>query len=288
MSRKKNKNKPDAKPAMGATHATAGEVSDWGAKLDAPPPPPLSSSEEAEPASKKKKATAPSVMGFLSRVGGAPTLGKTPARGLLGKISADDLRAVGRLPNDGADGEGDHLPPPPAPPAEVMAAPEVVPVATEPETPVARVDVKVVEETPAAPLTTESASERLRALRHLTPPRGTIENRKSDRYPFRVTVEYTAVGRSSSELADNLSEKGLFIHTANPLEVGDPVMINFAVPDATFPLTFPARVKWVTAFGSLNNATPGMGLEFTALDDKKRRALESIISRLRRPGREEA
>jgi uncharacterized protein (TIGR02266 family) len=190
-------------------------------------------------------------MVFLSRVAGAsPAQGKTPARGLLGKITAQDLKDAGRVPDDGPVA----APPPPPP----------------------------VEPAPAQPVLTPE--ERLARLRQMDTQEGSRDKRMSDRFPFAVMVEYSTVGRTCTELADNLSATGMFIHTSTPLEIGDPVMVNFTVPDTNFPLTFPARVKWVSAFGGLDRPTAGMGLEFTALDDKRRRALASIMARLRGGG----
>jgi uncharacterized protein (TIGR02266 family) len=246
----------------------AADAGDWPLPVDAPVT--EAGSGEGDEAAKRRRPSAPSVMGFLSRVGGAPTLGKTPARGLLGRITQDDLRAVGRLADGQADGQAEAL----APPATGLA-PEETP------SPAATVEVQVPEADGAQPKAQGPTAEGPDAL----PPgradsrRG--QQRRSDRFPFPVSVEYRAAGQPARHTADNLSATGMFIHTATPLEVGDAVIVNFSVPEAALPLTLGARIKWVTAAGTLDAPLSGMGLEFSALDDKKRRALALVVARLR-------
>ncbi|MBI5495689.1 MAG: PilZ domain-containing protein [Deltaproteobacteria bacterium] len=269
MAKKKKHQGPSGAASGGgmaaAVHDARGETSDWGTKVERPWEPPAAPAPEAEhdKAERKKKASAPSVMGFLQRVGGAAGTGRTPARGLLGKITAEDLKSVGRAPEQ---------PPPAAAPAAE-------------EKPVAQVDVALDPQPVTPPDPLPSVEERLRKVgdmgRRSAVSSGDRANRKDDRYPFSVRVEYSTVGRSAAEMAENLSATGIFIHTSTPLEIGDPVMVNFQVADSAFPLTLPARVKWVSAYGGIDRPSSGMGLEFTALDDKKRRTLAGIIARLR-------
>jgi|GEM_PF-1131686 uncharacterized protein (TIGR02266 family) len=281
--KKKNKKGAPATPAAAPQnpHSTTGEQSDWGAKMDAPwmapkkdPPPPEASqdvvavaSEPAKRARSAKGANAagqgtptPSVMGFLAKVG-TPQGGQSPARGLLGKVTAEDLKAVGRLPADAvehAEGGG----------AAVTLVAD----------PVAKAPVHLAPPPPPDPSTPEDRLARLRALNREENGR---DKRRNDRLPFSVRVEYSTVGRTRSEMAENLSATGMFIHTSQPLEVGDPVMVHFSVPDSNMPLSLPARVKWVSAFGELDRPSGGMGLEFTALDERARRNLATVMARLK-------
>ncbi len=282
--KKKNQKGAPATPAAAPQnpHSTTGEQSDWGAKMEAPwmapkkdPPPPAASEDDlpvasaAEPAKRargsKGSASAgqgtptPSVMGFLAKVG-TPQGGQSPARGLLGKVTAEDLKAVGRLPADAAE----H--------AEGGAA-----GGTSVAQPAAKVPVQLAPP-PPDPSTPEDRLARLRALNREENGR---DKRRNDRLPFSVRVEYSTVGRTRSEMAENLSATGMFIHTSQPLEVGDPVMVHFSVPDSNMPLSLPARVKWVSAFGELDRPSGGMGLEFTALDDRARRNLATVMARLK-------
>lgn len=246
---------------------------------------PMSENEEPISSPGKKKSSTPSVMGFLSKVGGAPRQGSTPAKGLLGKISKEDLQRVGRLEGGPDMSEEDLLPPPVKDSAE--EAPESVRAEVAPipdrEPVVANVTVPV----PSIPGDTRTTLKPYGGTEvNAQQASGGANRRAEERFPFTVQVEYTAVGTTASERAENLSMHGMFILTANPLEVGDAVMVSFAVPQGNLILTIPARVKWVSAFGSLEAPTPGMGVEFTALDDKRRRLLETITQRLRKPDQE--
>jgi len=121
------------------------------------------------------------------------------------------------------------------------------------------------------------------ALKDLSPAAKGVENRVTDRISFKVQVDYSAVGGTSTEPAENLSTTGMFIHTVSPLEVGDAVTVSFLMPGTSMGLILPARVKWVNAFDR-GGRKSGMGLEFTAMDEKKKRALATVIARIRDRG----
>ena len=78
----------------------------------------------------------------------------------------------------------------------------------------------------------------------------------------------------------NASLTGVFIETASPLEVGDAVEIAFPRPGGR-KLKVQGRVRWVTPFGGLNDARPGMGVELFGVDAEKRELLAELISRRR-------
>ena len=105
-------------------------------------------------------------------------------------------------------------------------------------------------------------------------------DRRHSRVPFRVRVEYSTVGVSADAEAENLSVSGMFIKTTAPLEVGDAVMVHFPGPSRGGAVSVAARVKWAQAIGGVHHPESGMGLEFTGLDDRKKRALSGIVALL--------
>ncbi len=228
---------------------------------------------------KSKRGNAPSVMGFLSKVGGMPRLGDTPAKGLLGDISQEDLREAGRL---GAD---EPILDSMDPAAVVESAPEPIP---EMET-VATVEADLgepgerwdhLEDIMAED---EAAASRLVRARQVgaRTNRSSANSRQAERLSADLRVEYRNAGRVEVDLAADISTGGAFVRTATPLDVGDPILLTFEVPNLRFPLQIVARVKWVAPFGDKSRARPGMGVEFVALDDRKRALLEDLVRQAR-------
>ncbi|MFH1809839.1 MAG: TIGR02266 family protein [Pseudomonadota bacterium] len=218
-------------------------------------------SKTKDPASEgERRSSAPSVMGFLKRVGGMPRVGHTPAKGMLGEISKEDLIEAGRL------GAGPLEPRP-----ELESAATVEAELSEPAGRWEHLEDVVLEDT--------AAVSRLRLARQVgaRANRGDPNARREERIPARLRVEYRRAGKVEVDLAGNISTGGAFVRTANPLQVGDPLLLSFDVPDRRLPLQVAARVKWVTPFGDINNALAGMGVEFVALDDDKRQALQSLV-----------
>ncbi|MBN2360954.1 MAG: TIGR02266 family protein [Deltaproteobacteria bacterium] len=205
----------------------------------------------------KRKRGAPSVITFLKRVGGTPRVENTPAKGLLGAISPADLAAAGRLD---ADDENTGF--------------EVATVVAELGEPVGRFDH--LDEISADDALAAERINRARA-QIASLGRRDRETRDAARIEVELPVEFHNAGRVEVDLASNISLRGAFVRTATPLDVGDPLLLTFDVPGSRFPLQVAARVRWVTAFGDPDSGRPGMGVEFIALDDRKRSALEQLL-----------
>lgn len=109
-----------------------------------------------------------------------------------------------------------------------------------------------------------------------------MENkRRSTRLHHEIPVAYRSVGSFLTDWATNISQGGLFINTRKPLPVGTAVKILIQLPGASFPFQLAGRVARVTDFDNRANMVPGMGIEFTDVDDPKRREVESFVDRLR-------
>ena len=220
-------------------------------------------SKKAHTAGKGGSKKAPSVMGFLQKVGGMPRMGDTPAKGLLGGISREDLVEAGRL-NEGGEPRIE----------EVELAPVATTVEADLSEPQGRWDhlEDIVAED-------DVAVSRLKLARQVGAKinRGSADMRTAERRPAQVHVEYRNAGRVEVDLAANLSSGGAFVRTATPLDVGDPMLLSFRLPGRRLPLQVAARVKWVAPFGDRGGARPGMGVEFVALDERARLALETLM-----------
>ncbi len=105
--------------------------------------------------------------------------------------------------------------------------------------------------------------------------------RRAARLHHDIPVAYRSVGSFLSDWATNISQGGLFINTRKPLPVGTAVKILVQLPGASFPFQLGGRVTRVTQFDNKANMVPGMGVEFTDVDDAKRREIEAFVARLR-------
>ena len=101
--------------------------------------------------------------------------------------------------------------------------------------------------------------------------------RKNDRRPFTARVQLSAAiaGINAETQTTNVSSGGVFIETTRLLEVGDPLVLTFK--DDEGGILVGGRVRWVTPFGTIDDPRPGMGVEFTGLDDKKRARLRVVL-----------
>jgi type IV pilus assembly protein PilZ len=106
--------------------------------------------------------------------------------------------------------------------------------------------------------------------------------RRAARLHHEIPVAYRSVGSFLSDWATNISHGGLFINTRKPLPVGTEVKLLLQLPGAAFPCELAGRVTRVTQYDNKANMVPGMGIEFTALDDPRRREIEQFVARLRK------
>jgi uncharacterized protein (TIGR02266 family) len=106
--------------------------------------------------------------------------------------------------------------------------------------------------------------------------------RKATRLHHEIPVAYRSVGSFLTDWATNISQGGLFINSRKPLAVGTAVKIIIQLPGAAFPYEMAGRVTRVTLFDNHANMVPGMGIEFTDVDEAKRREIEAFVERLRK------
>ncbi len=111
--------------------------------------------------------------------------------------------------------------------------------------------------------------------------KGKDNKRRSARLQHEIPVAYKSVGSFLSDWATNISHGGLFINTRKPLPVGTAVTILIQLPGASFPCELAGRVTRVAEFANHANMVPGMGIEFTGVDDTRRREIDAFVDRLR-------
>ena len=110
---------------------------------------------------------------------------------------------------------------------------------------------------------------------------GSDNKRRAARLHHQIPVAYRSVGSFLSDWATNISHGGLFINTRNPLPVGTAVRILVQIPGTSFPYQLGGRVTRVSDYDNKTNMVPGMGVEFTELDEPMRREIAAFVQRLR-------
>ncbi len=111
--------------------------------------------------------------------------------------------------------------------------------------------------------------------------KGKDNKRRSARLQHEIPVAYKSVGSFLSDWATNISHGGLFINTRKPLPVGTAVTILIQLPGTSFPCELAGRVTRVAEFDNHANMVPGMGIEFTSVDDARRQEIDAFVERLR-------
>ena len=106
--------------------------------------------------------------------------------------------------------------------------------------------------------------------------------RRAARLHHEIPVAYRSVGSFLTDWATNISQGGLFINTRKPLAVGTEVKILVQLPGASFPFQLEGRVTRVTEFDNHANLVPGMGVEFTGVDERQRDEIQAFVERLRK------
>ncbi len=106
--------------------------------------------------------------------------------------------------------------------------------------------------------------------------------RRAVRLHHEIPVAYRSVGSFLTDWATYLSRGGMFINTRKPLSVGTDVKILLQLPGTSFPYELAGRVTRVTEYDNHANMVPGMGVEFTSVDEGKRREIDAFVDRLRR------
>lgn len=110
----------------------------------------------------------------------------------------------------------------------------------------------------------------------------TSDGRIEPRVPTRLTVKlaYDSVGAFVERHAINISRGGIFIRTKDPKPVSTRVKLLIGIHDGTAVIRGEGVVRWITqpsAPGEPPN-TPGMGIQFTDLDEHSQQLIDQIVA----------
>jgi uncharacterized protein (TIGR02266 family) len=104
------------------------------------------------------------------------------------------------------------------------------------------------------------------------------ELRRHPRQPIQVDFRAREAAGSGLLLFEgvDLSAGGAFLRSDILLEQGEVLVVEFRVPGVPRLMKSQARVAWVRRFPADGEA-PGMGVQFLALPEEDRKALESYL-----------
>ncbi len=104
------------------------------------------------------------------------------------------------------------------------------------------------------------------------------ENRREQRLPVEVKVDYRTVGSFITDYSKNISKGGVFINTSLPLPVGERVRLRLTLPDGDAPFALDGIVKWVSTLRDRDRHPAGMGIEFVDFDEEVKAKLEALVT----------
>ena len=98
------------------------------------------------------------------------------------------------------------------------------------------------------------------------------ERRGFPRVPKIIEIQFSSNSPPITARITDVSEKGIFIDTVNPLKAGDHVKFNFSLSDTPSekPIEGEGTVIW-------NQQMVGMAIEFSQLSEENRKRLKDFI-----------
>jgi uncharacterized protein (TIGR02266 family) len=99
------------------------------------------------------------------------------------------------------------------------------------------------------------------------------ERRRAPRTPRLVEVRYQSNSPPLTARLTDISERGIFVDTPNPLPVGSPVTLSFLLTNTPGekPIAVGGTVAW-------RQETVGMGIEFVQLNEDNRAKITLFIA----------
>ncbi|MCX5729289.1 MAG: PilZ domain-containing protein [Nitrospirae bacterium] len=108
--------------------------------------------------------------------------------------------------------------------------------------------------------------------------------RAHPRASLALKVRYTTPeGKQFDSLTGGIGAGGLFIESSTPLAPGTELSVEFALPDRPWEKhKAKAKVAWTRNKPERNLLFPGMGVQFTNIDEKAREELVELVEALNR------
>lgn len=111
-----------------------------------------------------------------------------------------------------------------------------------------------------------------------------VHCRTHPRAPLALKIRYsTPEGKQFDSLTGGIGGGGLFIESGSPLAEGTEVAIEFVLPDRPWEkLKAKGKVAWTRNRPERHLLFPGMGVQFTDIDEKTQAQLVELVDALNR------
>ncbi|UCE87097.1 MAG: PilZ domain-containing protein [Deltaproteobacteria bacterium] len=103
--------------------------------------------------------------------------------------------------------------------------------------------------------------------------------RASVRVPTRIKARFESLGKLQDSIMTNLSQGGVFINTAYPLEIGENVTIRIDVDEDGSTLEIPGRVVTTRVGSGFATQKMGMGIAFSDMEPDLRQKVDELYER---------
>lgn len=105
------------------------------------------------------------------------------------------------------------------------------------------------------------------------------DERVHHRIPVQLLVDFKCDGNYLFDFCEDLGTGGIFIQTANPLEVGTTIDLTFTLPDNKKTIQTKGRVIWIQPQTEGSDRSPGMGVQFENFDSNQRAQVLEFLQR---------
>lgn len=105
------------------------------------------------------------------------------------------------------------------------------------------------------------------------------DDRIHHRIPVQLLVDFQCNGNYLFDFCEDLGTGGIFIQTANPLEVGTTIDLTFTLPDSKATIQTKGRVIWVQPETTDAKRSSGMGVQFENFDSEQRTQVLEFLQR---------
>jgi type IV pilus assembly protein PilZ len=103
-------------------------------------------------------------------------------------------------------------------------------------------------------------------------------NRRTfERYPTRISVDYSSGDNFLFAYIQNISEMGIFIRSDDPLPIGTRLELRFGTDEDESPFEMEGEVVWINPVRLGDNPNPGMGIRFVTLTPDLRERVVGLV-----------
>src|SRR5262245_30885901 len=111
--------------------------------------------------------------------------------------------------------------------------------------------------------------------------------RRAPRFPIQIRLDKDSLGLFTDSMIMNISKGGIFLHVPNPQPVGTTLELEFMLPGLDgkkeHHMKVAGEVVWALDYNAITHPSllhPGMGIRFTQISEKDKKAMLAYIEHL--------